>query len=248
LPISLEPNAQDKAEGDDVVAAVVALTSGGIKSAVAAARYAQDHEVLLVHVDYGQASARAERKLLHPMADAFPAGQALGIELPHVKAVGPQTLAGDCTLEVEPEDLSPLAIRGIMPLLIAVGLQCATRLGATVLTTGLNEAPAEEPSLLAAADGQPGRAHEFIHTVGMMIQAALPEKHSVCVEAPLLEASYGEIIKLAMRFHVPLEKTWSCLGPGPRPCAKCAACRARQNAFLDARLVDPATSQVAVGP
>lgn len=228
------------------MAAVVALTSGGIKSAVAAARYAQDHEVLLVHVDYGQASARAERKLLHPMADAFPAGQVVGIELPHVKAVSPQALAADRTLEGEPEDLSPLALRGIMPLLIAVGLQCAARLGATVLTTGLNEAPAEEASLLASTDGQPGRTHEFVQTVGMMIETALPEKHPIRFEAPLLEASYGEIIKLAMRFHVPLEKTWSCLGAGPRPCARCAACRARQNAFLNARLVDPATAQVAV--
>ncbi|UCF33463.1 MAG: 7-cyano-7-deazaguanine synthase [Phycisphaerales bacterium] len=228
------------------MAAVVALTSGGIKSAVAAARYAQDHEVLLVHVDYGQASAQAERKLLHPMADAFPSGQPLGIELPYVKAVRPQALTADGILEGEPEDLSPLAIRGIMPLLIAVGLQCAARLGATVLTTGLNEAPAEEPSLLASADGRPGRAHEFIQTAQMMIQTALPEKHPIRLEAPLLDASYGEIIKLAMRFQVPLEKTWSCLGTGPRPCTKCAACRARQNAFLDAHLVDPATSQVAV--
>ena len=36
------------------MARVVVLTGGGIKGAVAAARYASEHEVVLLHADYGQ--------------------------------------------------------------------------------------------------------------------------------------------------------------------------------------------------
>ena len=135
-------------------------------------------------------------------------------------------------------------MRGLMPLLVAAGLQCAARSGATALVTGLTEVSAEVPSLLTSADGQPGRAREFVQTADMMFKTALPEKHPIHFEAPLIDVTYGEAVKLALRFHVPLEHTWSCAGPGPRPCRKCPACRARQEAFSEARLTDPAATAV----
>jgi len=224
------------------VSTIMALASGGIKSAVAAGRYAADHEVTLLHVDYGQASARIERRHLRAMAASFPSGQVVGIELPHVRALDQRTLVAANASTADSEALSPLAMRGLMPLLLAAGLQCAARSGATALVTGLTEVSAEVSSLLTSADGQPGRAREFVQTADMMLQAALPEKHPIHFEAPLIDVTYGEAVKLALRFHVPLENTWSCVGPGPRPCMKCPACRARQEAFSEARLTDPAAT------
>jgi 7-cyano-7-deazaguanine synthase len=232
-------NAKATLGGGVSVSTILALASGGIKSAVAAGRYALEHEIVLLHVDYGQASAGIERRHLGAMAEAFPSGQVVGIELPHVRALDRRTRVAADASPTDADTLSPLAMRGLMPLLVATGLQCAVRTGASALVVGLTEVSAEVSSLLASADGQPGRAHEFVQTADMMFEAALPEKHRINLEAPLIDVTYGEAIKLAVRFHVPLENTWSCAGPGPRPCTKCSACRARQEAFSEARLLDP---------
>jgi len=59
------------------------------------------------------------------------------------------------------------------------------------------------------------------------------------VEAPLIDKSKKEIVKLAKRLKVPLELTWSCYKGGRRPCGACDSCILRAKGFREAGLEDP---------
>lgn len=48
--------------------------------------------------------------------------------------------------------------------------------------------------------------------------------------APVLRMSKWEIVEEGKRLGVPLERAWSCYGPGPEPCGKCLACETRTKA------------------
>ncbi|MFA6281688.1 MAG: 7-cyano-7-deazaguanine synthase QueC [Candidatus Omnitrophota bacterium] len=59
------------------------------------------------------------------------------------------------------------------------------------------------------------------------------------IEAPLLDKSKKEIIKLGLKLCVPFEYTWSCYEGGTKPCGKCDSCRFRIGAFEELGLTDP---------
>ena len=65
------------------------------------------------------------------------------------------------------------------------------------------------------------------------------------LEAPLIDATYTDMVKLARHFQIPLEKTWTCTQATGRPCGRCEACKARAAACVEAGVVDPLTNAVA---
>ena len=61
----------------------------------------------------------------------------------------------------------------------------------------------------------------------------------VKVEAPLINKSKKEIVKLAKRLRVPLGLTWSCYRGGRKPCGVCDSCVLRAKGFKGAEIKDP---------
>ena len=59
------------------------------------------------------------------------------------------------------------------------------------------------------------------------------------VETPIINLSKAEIVKMAVRLDVPLEKTWSCYEGGDTPCTKCDSCLLRAKGFEQAEVADP---------
>ncbi len=61
------------------------------------------------------------------------------------------------------------------------------------------------------------------------------------VEAPLLQMTKAEIIKLGHSLGLDYGLTWSCYDPQPgdRPCGRCDSCRFRAKGFEEAGLEDP---------
>ena len=64
------------------------------------------------------------------------------------------------------------------------------------------------------------------------------------VSAPLMHLQYSETIKLAKRLGIPLEFTRTCIGPEAQACGRCDPCRAREQAFIEARVSDPLQREV----
>ncbi len=65
-------------------------------------------------------------------------------------------------------------------------------------------------------------------------------REGIDVLAPLMHLSKAEIVRLAVKLHVPLELTWSCYAGGDKPCGKCDSCKLRAKGFAQAGIKDPA--------
>ena len=67
--------------------------------------------------------------------------------------------------------------------------------------------------------------------------------HALKVEAPFIDKTKGEIVKIGLEIGVPYELTWSCYAGGDQPCGKCATCIDRAKAFAENGVADPAQPQ-----
>lgn len=243
---------------------VIVLSTGGIKSAVAAACFAEGHELVLAHVNYGQVSARAQQRAIQALAPTYPNARYVELLLPHMielqQAAGPPRRADrsavpnqpvrspsrddashgvDATPPPEFEPLAPVALRGLWPVLCTVGAQCALRFGASQVVVGLTGAESASHLGIPATGLARDARRAFIHAQNIALEILSPKGQCVKLEAPLIDSTYAEIIKLADRFAVPLEKTWTCEHTDTKPCGQCEPCRARNAAFAEAQSPDP---------
>lgn len=60
------------------------------------------------------------------------------------------------------------------------------------------------------------------------------------VELPLIGLSKREIVLLGRDLNAPIDRTWSCYGPGPNPCYECKQCDWRGSAFREAGVKEKA--------
>ena len=224
---------------------IVVMTGGGIKGAAAAARCAEDNELLLTHIDYGQPSAPAELKALHVLNKAFPSSSVMALTLPHVMqlqgGVGrsgePPALEADGA--VDRNGPSAPALRGLVPVLMSIGVQCAWRVGASTVVTGISRL-CEATHLGMSGPDYPGEGwRHLVHSFNLTVDCLSGRGPQVRMETPLMDLGLPQIIKLARRFRIPLERTWTCQSAGPRTCGRCSPCAARARAFVEAALVDP---------
>jgi len=112
-------------------------------------------------------------------------------------------------------------------------------LGAHRVVTGVSQTIDEAQRGAAPGEGRPDHRREFIHAFNIMSQTALTRRARVVIEAPLMDLTYPEVIRLAVRLQVPLEATWTCERGDPQPCGRCEPCVARSNAFASAAMTDP---------
>lgn len=227
----------------------VILCGGGIKSAVAAARYAGERPLVFVHVNFGQRCAAEERRAVAATAERFGSARVIALDLPHVlqlqEAMAVEGASGSTvrpTGIVGTRALTPASLRGLMPALFSVGAQCALRCGADRLVVGLSRFAEGAHVGLPLAEAQPDRLRELLHAYNILLDVQTGRRGGVLLEAPLVDLTMGQIVRLAAHLKLSLEGTWSCERVGPRPCTRCAPCRARAEAFFDARLPDPAVS------
>ncbi len=214
---------------------MVVLLSGGIGSAVAAYRQKGDALLHPLYIDYGRASRKAQRQAATAIAEA--AGGPLTVpELPHVLQIASAT-----GLPGEKEDVAlpgpPADTAGLMSTLLAVAAQYAAGVGAQAVITGIS-APTHDDEVENLSQERRVDPREFHHAFAALLEAALPAVRPVRLETPLIGLQPFEVVKLALRLEVPLERTWSCHRNAP-PCADCPGCRTRSAAFAEAGLTDP---------
>ncbi|MGC8497083.1 MAG: 7-cyano-7-deazaguanine synthase QueC [Thermoplasmata archaeon] len=65
------------------------------------------------------------------------------------------------------------------------------------------------------------------------------EGSKIKIEAPLLNMSKAEIIKLGTKLNVPYNLTWSCYEGKEKACGKCDSCLLRLKGFMEAGKQDP---------
>lgn len=63
------------------------------------------------------------------------------------------------------------------------------------------------------------------------------------IEAPLLNKTKTEVVKMGLELNTPYKYTWSCYEGGEKPCLKCASCLDRLKAFEANGAKDPALQE-----
>lgn len=92
------------------------------------------------------------------------------------------------------------------------------------------------------ADDAAGNAYPDCSTVFNNAMAAAIYEGSgrqVQVEAPFVEMTKKDIVKLGLELNVPYELTWSCYEGGDTPCGACGTCIDRAEAFRANGVTDP---------
>lgn len=237
----------------------VVLLSGGLNSAVAAAKVRADgFAVACLTLDYGQpraelaAAARLARTPAIAATDHLCvkiglAGLAPCPRLTGGKGRTPRLPSGrtlDQVVNGAPSlqcpagpggrpPASPSHVPGLHLLLLTLGTQYAEVGGADVLVVGFDDTHAR--MLL------PGTRPEFLQAwmaaVGWGTGMAYAGR-DFRLRAPLLELGRGSVVRLARTLGVPAEMTLSCLRPGGLgddiPCGDCDGCVVRRGAFAAA--------------
>ena len=64
--------------------------------------------------------------------------------------------------------------------------------------------------------------------------------HQLKIEAPFVNVSKAEVVRIGLELNVPYELSWSCYEGGEKPCGKCGTCIDRAAAFQANHVEDPA--------
>ena len=216
-------------------ATAVALLSGGLDSATAAA-LAQEAglRVIGLSFDYGQ---RHRRELQAATAMA----EHLGLAEHHTMAVNLATWGGSSLTDLQQAVPSDGVVEGLIPstyvpgrntVFIALGLSLAEARGAERLVLGVN-----------AVDysGYPDCRPDYLEAFQQLADLASKsgrEGHGAQLWAPLVHWSKTRIVAEALRLELPIELTWSCYSGADKPCGRCDSCRIRDAALREAGRAD----------
>ncbi len=220
----------------------VILASGGIGSTVAAAWAARDAAVNLLHIDYDQPAAARQRAAVEALAAALPAERILTINLTHLTELDDagRTARRESPAASEKSPAVPAAPPGIMPTLLLAGVQWAFRVGASRVVCGASQVADEIEGEALPGEGRPDHRTEFFHAFNIMLESASPPRRKIAVEAPLVDMTRVEIIRLGTRFQAPFQLTWVCHRGLDVPCGECPQCQWTSKAFTTAGIADPA--------
>ena len=211
----------------------VVILSGGPDS-VTTAYWAkkQQYDVYSVTFDYGQ-KANVEIERAVEIAEKLRVKNKV-IDLTSLIDIyeGVTSLV-DKSIIVTEEFTDPIIVPFRNGVFIAVAVAYADSIGASHIFYGAH-----------ASDEQfyPDCRREFYEAFEKA--ARLGTASNIQITAPYGTVSKSEIIKDAVNFGVPLEKTWSCYLEGPVHCGRCESCNNRKRAFSEAGVEDPTVYEV----
>jgi 7-cyano-7-deazaguanine synthase len=219
----------------------VALLSGGLDSATAAA-WARDAGMRLValSIDYGQRH-RVELDAARAVA------RSLGIADHVVLAVDLAAFGGSALVDdsvAVPKGRSDAEIAAGIPatyvparntVFLSLALALAEARGADAIVLGVNAI-----DYSGYPDCRPEYLEAFCRLAGLATKAGV-EGRPIDILAPLVTLSKAEIVRLGLALGVDLGLTTSCYDPAAdgRPCGACDSCRLRAAGFAAAGAIDP---------
>jgi len=228
----------------------VVLASGGINSSVAAAVAREEYEPALLHVAWGHRAADRELIAFQQIATALRIEKTMVAELSCMAMFGGNARVSKRLSVVDTgppgNKPPPTFMIGLLPSMLSVAAAWAAALRAKRIIIGISE-----------DHGVPGRPIsevypdyriEFLQTFNLMLSYAKHPEVEILAEAPLIDLTRTEVIRLGQRLGVPFERTWSCYKSDEKPCGLCRACATRAAGFLSARIPDPIMLEEAAAP
>lgn len=213
----------------------IVLVSGGLDSCVCLAEAAREHDLALLHVNYGQRTEARELAAFGALADHFGVARRLVADVGYLKAIGGSSLI-DASREVEtglpdggatvPSTYVPFRNAHIL----AIGVSWAEVIGAASLWIG---------AVQDDSSGYPDCREEFYRAFAATIDAGTRPETRIRIETPLIHLDKGAIVRRGLALGAPLHLTWSCYTGSDAACGVCESCRLRLRGFAAAGAVDP---------
>ncbi|MFL0796939.1 MAG: 7-cyano-7-deazaguanine synthase QueC [Cellvibrionaceae bacterium] len=214
----------------------VILVSGGLDSTtVLAIAQSQGYDCYTIAFDYGQRH-RVELEVAARASKAMGAIEHKVVKL-DLRAIGGSALTDDA-IDVPEEATEGIPVTYVPArntVFLSIALGWAEVLGANDIFIGVN-----------AVDysGYPDCRPEYIESFEAMANLATKagvEGQKQRIQAPLINLSKGEIVKLGSALGVDYSLTVSCYQANERgeACGKCDSCRLRAVGFAEAGLDDP---------
>lgn len=213
----------------------IVVLSGGMDSCVTASIASKSHTLALLHVQYGQRTARRELRAFNDIADALRCELRLVIEMSHFSKIGGSALT-DLRLDVptindESDGKIPITYVPFRNAnILSAAVSWAEIIGADSIFIGVNSLD---------FSGYPDCRPEFIEAFNHLIKTGINPSKPIMVKAPLQNMNKSQIIRLGYATGAPLEKTWSCYIQEDKACGLCESCRLRLKGFQEAGLADP---------
>ena len=213
----------------------IVLVSGGMDSCVTAAiAHAENDDVALLHISYGQRTEARERKAFNDIADFYSVKQRLDISIEHLAKIGGSSLT-DENIAVSEADLESKEIpTSYVPFrnanMLSIAVSWAEVIGANAIYIG---AVAEDSS------GYPDCRPEFFTAFQSVIDAGTKPDTHIEIRTPIIQLSKAEIVKKGIEMNAPLHLTWSCYRSETLACGGCDSCALRLRGFEQAGVKDP---------
>jgi len=216
--------------------AVISL-SGGMDSCVTASiAQSEGFELALLHVEYGQLTEARERLAFEQIADHFgvPPNRRLVVPMQTLKLIGGSSLT-DPTIPLEKGNLERKTTpSSYVPFrnahLLAACVSWAEVIGARHIFVGFVECD---------SSGYPDCREAFLRAFETAANEGTGPQMSIVINAPLINKTKAEIIKVGVSLKAPLHLTWSCYGSETLACGVCDSCLLRLRGFRQAGYRDP---------
>jgi 7-cyano-7-deazaguanine synthase len=223
---------------------VVVPISGGMDSSVllhlAASQY---DKVITVNYDYGQKHRDKEINCASFQIESVDIPiNSLHIKLPFFKDIcqissllnNKVAVAKAKDVMGDPQTVNYVPYRNLM--LLSISLAIAENYGASTVFHGA----AQADSVAGFWDG----SEEFLEQINKI--SALNRRNRITIQAPLIDKSKEEIIKLGIKLGVDYSQTWTCYEGEEQACGECTACSLRIKGFIDARYIDPISYKILI--
>jgi 7-cyano-7-deazaguanine synthase len=214
----------------------VALVSGGMDSAVAAAWAREEgFSIVTLTVDYGQRN-RGELEAAREISRWLEAREHVLLAA-DLRAVGGSALtdAIDVPRGGGTEGIPVTYVPARNTVLLALALALAEARGAQAIVIGANRI-----DYSGYPDCRPEYLEAFARVADVGTRAGV-EGRAPQILAPLLDLKKSGIVQMGARLEVPFVLTRSCYDPTPTgaACGRCDACHLRRKGFREAGVADP---------
>jgi len=215
------------------------LLSGGLDSATCLYwAKAQGYRLEALAFDYGQRHGR-ELRCARSLARIAGARFTLQrIALPWLKAsslVDPGRRLPELPLSrIGRGGIPSTYVPGRNTIFVALGLSLADTVGAESVVVGANALD---------TSGYPDCRPEFYRAFQAVARRGTrrgAQGRRLRIETPLIRKDKAGIVRMAVKYGVPLAHTWSCYRGAAKPCGRCDSCKLRAKGFALAGRKDPA--------
>lgn len=212
----------------------VVLTSGGMDSCVTVAIAAQECELAMLHISYGQRTEKRELKAFNDIADFYGCRRRLTTSIAHLAQIGGSSLT-DSSIEISQADLESKEIpTSYVPFrnshLLSIATSWAEVIHAERIYIG---AVAEDGS------GYPDCRPEFYQAFNKVIELGTRPDTRIKIFTPVIDMRKSEIVLKGAELGAPLHLSWSCYKNEDAACGLCDSCALRLRGFKEAGLKDP---------